>query len=200
MDKKYPLPIACPKGVAPVITQLFGDTSSVDWYQANGLNLTAHNGVDFIVGNPIQTYGTRLVCPFPQAELSQTWWNNAMSTSGNGIQIAIEFGNDRYNIRFWHCSRINTKSTYKEGEDVAYIGNSGLCRPAPSYSKPFDGSHLHLMVYKNGVLIDPLTVFDETKWFVQEDTGPEYDMPPLKWSLDYISLQIKKLWSIIFKK
>src|SRR3990167_8793374 len=190
---KYPLPISCPKGTKPFITQYYGDASNVAWYKEHGLNLTAHNGLDIIVGDSIQTYGTKLVCPVSNAELSQTWFTNAMSTTGNGIQIGWNEGADRYNLILWHCSEIVTKNTYKEQDIVGYIRNSGLVKPAPTPQKPFDGSHLHLGLRKNNILIDPLTIFDETTWFTSEDTGQEKDLPPLFWALNYAKEQIKKI-------
>ena len=194
---KYPLPFSIPFGLKPVITQPYGDTSAVAWYKEHGLNLTAHNGIDYCVGDSIQTYGTPLVCPFPKADLSKTWWENPMSTSGNGIQIGFEEGNDRYLVRFWHCSDIVTQGIYKEKDIIGYIGNSGLVRPAPTPQKPFDGSHLHLMVFKNNVLIDPLEIFDKDKWFTSEDTGVEKDLSPLFWALNYAKEQFKKLLGLL---
>jgi hypothetical protein len=194
---KYKLPIASP--TKPTITQYYGDKSRVAYYHANGIMIDAHNGVDFVTGDAIQTYGTRLVCPVPKAELSKTWWENPMSTSGNGIQIAWEEGSDRYNVRFWHCSEIVTTNTYLEGSTIAYIGNSGLCSPKPTPQKPFDGAHLHLMVFKNGVLIDPLDIFDQNQWFISEDSGQEKDLPPLFWMLEYAKKQLLKLLTLLVK-
>lgn len=191
------LPISSP--IKPRITQLYGDTSNAAWYQANGMNMTAHNGVDFVVGDETQTYGTRLVCPVKEAEISQSWWDSPLSTKGNGIQIAWEEGKDRFNLRFWHCSEIVVRSSYKEGDVVAYIGNSGLCSPAPTDTKPFAGSHLHLMLYKNGVLIDPLTVFDKEQWYVAIDTGVDKDLPPLNRVLKFIIAQVDLLKAKLFK-
>lgn len=197
---KYKLPLLIPEGYVPHIVALFGDTSSVAWYRENGLNLDYHNGVDIALITPELTYGTAIVCPVPAAELSKTWWENSMSTSGNGIQIAWEENNDRYNMRAWHCSEIVTKSSYKEGNVIGYIGNSGLVRPAPTPQSPFGGSHIHLMLYKNGVLVDPLTVFNRDDWFISTtDTGIEKDLPPLRWALQFVLKQLRKLLELIVK-
>lgn len=190
---KYPLPISIPKGLKPTITQPYGDKSNIAWYIANGLNLSEHNGTDFIIGDSIQTYGTRLVCSIPSAYLSKSWWNNPMSTSGNGIQFSWDEGSDGYSARCWHTSQNVIQPIYKEKDTIGFIGNSGLVRPPPTPQMPFNGSHLHLMVYKNGVLIDPMTIFDETKWFISEDTGVEKDLPPLFWALEYAKSQLKIL-------
>jgi murein DD-endopeptidase MepM/ murein hydrolase activator NlpD len=187
---KMKLPISSPE--KPIITQLYGDKSRVDWYKANGLNLTEHNGVDFSLSNPQLTYGTKLVAP-RDCELSQTWWDTPLSTKGNGIQIAWEISNDRFNVRFWHCSEIVIKPSYKEGDVIGYIGNSGLCNPAPTDTRPFDGSHLHLMVYKNGILTDPLTIFNKDEWFLSTDTGVEKDLPPFFRVVKYMTDLVEKL-------
>lgn len=174
------LPLSSP--IKPTITQLFGDKSRIAWYKTNGIDIEEHNGVDFTVGNPEMTYGTKLVCPFPSAGLSRTWFTDPCSTKGNGIEISYE----NYLARFWHCSEITVKSNYREGDVVGYIGNSGLCNPSPTDTRPFDGSHLHLMVFKDGILIDPLTIFDRNAWYVSPDTGVDKDLPPLNRVLKYM--------------
>lgn len=183
-------PISSP--IKPTITQKYGDKSRVAWYKANGLNITEHNGVDYVVGNPELTYGTKLVAP-RDCYLSQTWWDTPLSTKGNGIQIAWEENNNRFNVRFWHCSEIVVKSSYKEGDVIGYIGNSGLCSPAPTDKRPFDGAHLHLMVYKNGILIDPLEIFDKDMWYVGVDTTVDKDLPPLFRVVKYMKTLVEKL-------
>jgi murein DD-endopeptidase MepM/ murein hydrolase activator NlpD len=196
---KYHLPISCPVGFKPTITQRYGDTAMVAWYQAHGLNLTSHNGIDIVIGDSIQTYGTKLVCPVPNAQLSMTWFTDPMSTAGNGIQIGWDDGADRYNLIFWHCSEIVSQETYKEGDIVGYIGNSGLVKPPPTPQQPFNGSHLHLGLRKNNVLIDPLTIFDKDEWFISEDTTQAKDLPPLFWALEYAKSQLKKLTDSVAK-
>jgi murein DD-endopeptidase MepM/ murein hydrolase activator NlpD len=91
------------------------------------------------------------------------------------------------------------KSSYREGDIIGYIGNSGLCRPAPTPQRPFDGAHLHLMLFKNGILIDPLTVFNPNEWFVFSDTGVDKDAPPLQWALNFVKSQLAKLLAILKK-
>lgn len=191
------LPLRIPVGFKPIITQPYGDKSSVDWYKANGLDLTEHNGTDFIVGDSIQTYGTPVVCPVPKAELSRIWFTNAMSTSGNGIQICWEDNGGNYSMRCWHLSETVSKMEYSEGDIIGYLGNSGLCRPAPTYSQPFNGSHLHLMLWKNSKLIDPLSYFNKNEWYVGEDTGTEKDLPPLFWALNYAKGLLQALFNKI---
>lgn len=198
---KYPLPISIPKGRTPIITQPYGDKTSVAWYKANGVNIDEHNGTDIVVsGNTAQesrfnTYGAKLVCPVKSAYLDKSWWDNPMSSKGNGIQIAWTDGNF-YQMLVWHCSELNLKSSYKEGETIALIGNSGLVRPKPSVECAHCGSHVHLMVYKDGVLTDPETVFDKSRWFTSDDTDTSKDLAPIK----YFLAQISTLISNLFKK
>lgn len=198
---KYPLPFSLPKGCIPVISQLYGNKTYVDWYKANGVNIDAHNGIDFVVGNPIHdkilTYGAKLVCPVPNAEFSYKWFTDPMCTQGNGIQIGWEEGNDRYLLIFWHCSEIVVQNTYKEQDVVGYIGNSGLVSPKPTYTEPFNGAHLHLGLRKNNVLIDPLEIFDLSRWYTSEDSGQQKDLPPLFWSLAYAKQQVNKLLALL---
>lgn len=189
---KYKLPLCSP--IKPTISQLYGDKTNVAWYHENGLNLSEHNGLDLISGDPIQTYGTLLVCPVPKAELSKVWWENSMSTKGNGIQIAWEENGDRFNMRCWHCSEVVIKKRYVLGDVIGFIGNSGLVTPKPIPESPFNGAHLHLMIFKNGVLIDPLEIFNKDEWFYTcEDSGIEKDVPPLFWIVEYTKKQIQKL-------
>lgn len=191
---KYPLPIAVPKGLRPVITQPFGSTQNASWYVANGI-APEHNGIDIAIGTPVQTYGTKIVCPVPESFLSKQWWDQPMSTKGNGIEISWKDGK-KYKMRAWHCSEIKTEAKYSEGDVIGFIGNSGLVRPAPSVSCVHCGAHLHLMLYEDGVLIDPLSVFDKNRWFESEDTGLLKDLPPLVWGIE----QLNKLFELFKTK
>ena len=196
---KYPLPLSIPLGFKPTITQRYGDTWNAQWYKEHNINMPFHNGLDCVIGDSIQTYGTKLVCPVPNAELSMTWFTDAMSTAGNGIQIGWDEGKDRYNLIFWHCSEIVSKPTYKEQDIVGYIGNSGLVSPPVTPQTPFAGSHLHLGLRKNNILINPLDIFDETKWYTSPDSGQEKDLPPLFWALKYAQSQLALLTSAVAK-
>lgn len=202
---KYPIPLSIPKGFYPIITQAYGDKSRVDWYKANGINISEHNGTDIVIsGGKEMTYGTKIVNPFPSnAFLSRSWWEHPMSTKGNGIEIGWNENKDYYRMLAWHCSEICLGGgIYKPEETIGYIGNSGLVDPKPTPSCPFCGSHIHLMVYKNGELIDPMTIFDITKWFVAEaDTPVDKDVPPLYWVVtNFIRPAVEALSKLILKK
>ena len=182
---RHPLPLSIPEGYKVAVTQPFGDKSNVDWYHKNGLNIDSHNGVDLIIvfegcTRPQQmaaTYGTKIVSPVP-AHLDQKWWTTPLSSQGNGVQVSWRDGVDKISMRTWHCSEVYAKPNYEALETLGLIGNSGLVWPAPNNACVLCGSHLHLMTYKNGTLVDPETIFDYTKWHVSEDTGVEKDLAP----------------------
>ena len=178
----YKLPISSPN--KPFLTLPYGSKAMVQWYKDNGLNLTEHNGADFITGKAVETYGAALVCPFPTAKVVNVVWDSPMTTKGNGVTLEYKEGNKRHQIVFWHTGEIVVKlnQVVGEGQTVCYIGNSGLCMPAPTKDRPYDGSHLHFMLFTNGVLKDPLTLFDKDEWYLGEDSGFIHDIEPAKWS------------------
>lgn len=193
---KYSLPLRVPRGRIPLITQPYGDKSRVEWYRANGLNLTEHNGVDIVISGPREvTYGAELVCPVPAALVDKMWFDTPMSTKGNGIQIAWSDDNGYCQMLAWHCSGIVEYPIQTfEGQTIGYIGNSGLVDPPPTAQEPFAGSHVHLMLYINGVLTDPMNVFELGRWFTAiKDTGTEKDLPALYWAFEKAKLWYNEL-------
>jgi len=194
---KLPLPIEIVKGRRPHITQEYGNTSFADWYKSNGINIDAHNGTDIIIiGGKAQgqdTYGTRLVSP-TNSTLTRTWFTTPMSTKGNGIELRWDDERGAIHMLLWHTSELNTQNTYKEGETLAYIGNSGLTSPSPSVWNVYAGSHLHLGTFINGVLCNPREIFDFDKWYVSEtDTSIEKDLSPFQYYINQILSTIKGL-------
>lgn len=188
---KYPLPIEIVKGRFPIITQEFGDTSSNQWYLDHGIDFkgTGHNGTDIVIGggkNQGQdTYGTRLVCPVPNALLNAVWFTSPLSTQGNGVKIQWNDERGAVKMVVWHCSECDSQPEYHQGETLGYMGNSGLTSPAPSMWNVFAGSHLHLGTYVNNVLVNPREIFDFSKWKVSDyDTSIEKDLPPFVYFLN----------------
>ena len=191
---KLSFPIRVPTGQRLVVTQIFGDKSKVDWYHANGLNISEHNGIDIVLsGGPIATYGAALICPVAEAVINRRWFDTPMSSKGNGLAIEYVHEGDNFILKAWHCSEIVVKKKYYFGDVFGYLGNSGLVDPKPITSAPFQGSHLHLMLYKNGVLIDPAEYFDVNRPFVGPDTGEEKDFPPLYWAAQKLKEQLALL-------
>lgn len=191
---KYPLPLAIPQNRKVIMSQPFGDTSMVEWYKSKGINLTAHNGIDLVLdADPGLNYGTKIVCPVPEARLDKIWWDNPMSTKGNGVQIVWREEGKKYQMRAWHCSEVTEQTNFVQEDVIAYMGNSGAVWPEPTPACPHCGSHVHLMLYTDGVLVDPLTIFDKDRWFTSPDTGIAKDLPPLFWVVDWLKNQIAKL-------
>jgi murein DD-endopeptidase MepM/ murein hydrolase activator NlpD len=185
---KYKLPILSLE--KPILTLPYGDKSMVQWYLANGLNLTEHNGVDYITGQAVETYGTPLVCPFPEAKVVKINFDTPMATKGNGVTIEAKIGSKRYQIVYWHTGEVAVKlnQIVNEGDVICYIGNSGLCRPAPSPQRPYDGAHLHLMLFVNGILKDPLTLFGKDQWYLGEHKDASKDIHPLVWAWEKLGI------------
>lgn len=190
----YKLPIKTNKSVR--CTQPYGNTDNNAWYASNGVNFPHHNGGDFIIASPsaIDTYGTALVCPFPTATVVKITWDTPTTTKGNGVTIETNVDGKIYQMVLWHTGEIvvTLGQKLKEGDLICYIGNSGLCLPAPTKDNPYLGSHLHLMMFEwagtawkdinNGVggAQDPANYFDYNTWYVTtEDTGYEHDKWPL---------------------
>lgn len=177
----FKLPLKGPR--KPYITQYYGDKTFVQWYHDNGINIPSHNGIDIICGSAIQTYGTALVCPFLEGKVTKIDFVSPLYTKGNGVNIEAKVGNDTFRLVLWHTGEIpvHLGNKLKEEDIACYLGNSGLCLPAPTTERPNDGAHLHLMLYFNGVLVDPLLYFDKDSWYLGEDSGPQHDLNPLIW-------------------
>ena len=185
------LPFKSP--IKPLVSQEWGNTFNNAWYKENGVDIPFHNGTDFYFGTPKQTYGTPCVCPFKEATVVKVTWDTPTATKGNGVTIESLEGNKRYQLVFWHTGEIVVKlgQVIKEGEIICYVGNSGLCKPTPTFAEPFLGSHCHLMIfeivngnvkdYNNGVggSLNCRLYFDFDKWYEGEDTGNSHDTPAL---------------------
>ena len=191
----YKLPLKSP--IKPTITQLYGNTSLNAWYSANGIKNAFHNGVDICCGNNVQSYGTPMVCPFPEGGyVDEIVYESPMTTKGNGVYIKSNLvNNTQYKLILWHTGEIVVKKgqQLKEGDIICYMGNSGLVNPPPTTDNPYAGTHLHFGCYKitNGQYVynnptilgetDPLLYFDKNQWYLGEDSGYAHDMNPLIW-------------------
>lgn len=217
---KFAFPIKLHSGLNSIITQEYGNKNMVEWYKANGVDINEHNGTDIILsGHTSKTYGSELICPFPKGKVVKTWFDNPMSTKGNGTLIQSEpFEEDGIQkiVQFllWHCSEIVTsKIDFVEGETIAYVGNSGLVRPAPRPDCAYCGSHLHLGMFEyhfidgvwiqrdadNGLsgALNPMERIDISKIYYGDDTGFDKDLAPAVWSLESILGKVKDWYSIL---
>ena len=185
---KYFLPIEIVRGRFPIVSQEYGDKSNVEWYKSQGINITGHNGTDIVIsGGAVATYGTRLVCPVPNALLDKVWFTTPLSTQGNGVRIRWRDERGLVQCLVWHCSETNQQGEYKELDTLGYIGNSGIVRPAPTVWNVHNGAHVHLMAYVNNVLVNPREIFDFMKWYKSDiDTSVEKDLPPFTYFLNLI--------------
>jgi murein DD-endopeptidase MepM/ murein hydrolase activator NlpD len=99
---------------------------------------TFHTGIDLAA--PI---GTRI-----KATLDGTVATSGYSSVYGNYVIVTH--NDGYQSLYGHMSRVAVKrgDSIAQGGTIGYVGNTG-------YST---GSHLHLSVYKNGKMVDPLSL------------------------------------------
>lgn len=123
----------CPLSVSYRISSYYGKRADPFTGVAS-----SHTGIDLAVaqGTPIRAakYGTVLTAG----------WSN---TYGNYVIISHS---DGYQTLYAHMTRFTVKKgqVVNQGELIGYVGSTG-------YST---GPHLHFSVYKNGNLINPLTV------------------------------------------
>ena len=216
--KKLPCPIKVHSGLKPIVTQPFGDTTTLAWYKERGMNIPFHNGTDIILsGTDVQTYGSELITPSEGWRIVKATFDAPMSTKGNGVTIqSPQFEEDGIQkvlqVVYWHASHIEFDSKVRPAYDtVANVGNTGAVRPEPTVKCPFAGSHLHLMLFEyhiingrnvlqnanNGVggAINPLERFDMTWTIEGKDTGGASDRYPLEWVFDKLGL--KENWQKI---
>lgn len=119
---------------------------SAGWYGYPG-----HKGIDFttagVTGN---TYGKEIRAAADgvvySAEMHSSWGYNVYINHGNGVYT-----------RYAHCSKmlVSKGQTVKQGQVIAYVGNTGNVRPKPTASNPHAGAHLHFEVWVNGTRVNP---------------------------------------------
>ena len=175
---KFPLRIAEDKKV--ILTQGFKSQELIDEYKKNGYNIQFHDAIDVATGTLKDTHGTPLVCPFPKAECIYFDDSGATGTQkADRVQIKYVDGDTEYIMGGLHFSKMLYQQNYVFGETIAWLGNSGFVLPAPTKDSPLNGSHLHLTLRVNGVIVDPLLYFDINNPFRGEDTGDAFDVNEL---------------------
>lgn len=180
--RKFPLSI--PEGKSLTITQGFKSTELVDFYKSKGVNLNAHLALDVICGDAVSTYGIPLVCPFTYGTIGRINEGNAEEGLPGLIQVkATEPNGDVLTLEGIHLSGVVKQDVYKEGDILGYIGNYGLVLPEPTIGKPFQGAHIHLSLFKNGVAVDPGLYFDINNPYRSPDTGIARDVFAIKWAI-----------------
>lgn len=154
---KFISPIKRYKGLRVRVSQPFGVNPQLyaQFKDALGNSLRGHNGIDLCLGaDPQLMYGANLnsIC---DGSVSQTIWDNPMSTKGNGVYITTPVETDAmgvqryYLIVYWHLMEIDVKAgqQVKMGDNLGDMGNSGFVNPQPTNSQPYLGTHLHLGIY-----------------------------------------------------
>lgn len=134
-------------------------------------NLT-HNGVDWVPSE--NTIGTPLVAPedcIVDNIITEANINEDLSPMIRGYGIILK--GTKFHL-FWHCLPVfpvGLGQTIKQGQIVAYMGNSGFCKrngivvPIEIRNNPpYYGTHLHqeIFTFKDGqrVYEDPLICMD----------------------------------------
>lgn len=119
---------------------------SAGWY-----GYANHQGIDFTTaGATGNTYGKAIVAAADgvvySAEYHYSWGNNVYIDHGNGVYT-----------RYAHCSSmvVSKGQTVKQGQVIAYVGNTGNVSPKPTASNPHAGAHLHFEVWVNGKRVNP---------------------------------------------
>lgn len=119
---------------------------SAGWY-----GYANHKGIDFITaGATGNTYGKEIRAAADgvvySAEMHYSWGYNVYINHGNGVYT-----------RYAHCSKmlVSKGQTVKQGQVIAYVGNTGNVNPKPSASNPHAGAHLHFEVWVNGTRVNP---------------------------------------------
>lgn len=119
---------------------------SAGWY-----GYANHKGIDFCTrGATGNTYGKEIRAAADgtvySAEYHYSWGNNVYINHGNGVYT-----------RYAHCSQllVSKGQQVKQGDVIAYVGNTGNVSPRPSASNPHAGAHLHFEVWVNGTRVNP---------------------------------------------
>lgn len=110
-----------------------------------------HKGIDIITsGATGNTYGKEIRAAADgvvySAEYHYSWGNNVYINHGNGVYT-----------RYAHCSSIvvSAGQKVKQGDIIAYVGNTGNVSPKPTSPTDKRGSHLHFEVWVNGTRVNP---------------------------------------------
>lgn len=123
---------------------------AIDIYSYNGYGaniLAANNGTVITVDNSC----TR---------------GDASCNGRRGNYIVINHNAGNYYTVYMHLAqtKVNVGDTVSAGQVIGSMGNTGYVIPAPTYSNPYGGTHLHFCLfkgepYRGGYAINPYTVY-----------------------------------------
>lgn len=112
-----------------------------------GIDIISTNGHIAIYGDSIRNVngGTVVVSQSQNATAG-----NYVVVETNTVDTST---NKKIRVRYLHMKESPLVSTgeIKQGVVVGYVGNTGDVDPLPSDSKPYDGTHLHFDVNKQGL-------------------------------------------------
>ena len=149
---------------------LIGDSNNWYWPTTNNYTITTyyssyHNAIDIY---SYDGYGSNIYAANNGtiAEVGANCYIGDLSCNGRmGNYIMINHNNDYYTI-YMHLSEINVNKgdTVTKGSIIGKMGNTGNVIPAPTSNAPYNGTHLHFVVYKGipyngGYTINPLNLY-----------------------------------------
>lgn len=116
---------------------------------------SGHKGVDLITsGATGNTYGKEIRAAAAGTVIFAGKGTGSSWSYGNFV--TIDHGNG-VATRYAHCSSVavSTGAKVAQGQLIAYVGNTGNVRPAPTPENPHAGAHLHFEVIVNGTRVNP---------------------------------------------
>ena len=115
---------------------------------------SGHKGTDIITrGATGNTYGKEIRAAAAGTVVFAGKGTGSSWSYGNFV--TIDHGNG-VSTRYAHCSSVAVSSGahVNQGQVIAYVGNTGNVRPAPTPENPHAGAHLHFEVILNGTRVN----------------------------------------------
>lgn len=116
---------------------------------------SSHKALDYITqGATGNTYGKEIRAV---ADGTVKVAERGLGKAGSyGNYVLIDHGNG-VATRYAHCSgfKVEAGQHVKQGDVIAYVGNTGNVSPAPTPQNPHAGAHLHFEVIVQGVRVNP---------------------------------------------
>lgn len=92
---------------------------------------------------------------------------NLTCNGSGGNYVVINHNNQNYYTVYMHLNRINVQvgDIVSAGDVIGTMGNTGNVIPVPTTSNPYNGTHLHFVVYigrpfQGGYAINPLNLYN----------------------------------------
>lgn len=148
------------------ITQTFAEVANLEYYKKNGVNITSHNGIDYLAKHGQPVYAAHDGIAYPEVDDKQ----------GHGV-VVVTVNKHPYKKTeayfktiFWHLIDnipVTGGQFVKKGEIIGYANSTGLSTGdhlhfslKPMYtSNPFEGSNIEAGNGLGGA-IDPTPYYD----------------------------------------